>query len=181
MRDSFLMNERLVLRAVEPEDLEILYTMENDSRTWDVSNFTVPYSRYLLKQYIEHSQCDMFADRQLRLMIMTRDEGRVVGTVDITDFSPMHWRGEVGIALLHECQGQGYAREALILLCEYAFDFLHMKQLVSHVLADNENSLKLFLSCGFAQCGLLKEWWRVGGKYKDALLLQKLRPENTSH
>ena len=70
MRQSFLMNERIYLRAVEPEDMDIMYEMENDPSMWDISNFTVPYSRYVLRQYIEGSQCDVFADKQLRLMMV---------------------------------------------------------------------------------------------------------------
>ena len=41
MRQSFLMNERIYLRAVEPEDMDIMYEMENDPSMWDISNFTV--------------------------------------------------------------------------------------------------------------------------------------------
>ena len=52
MRQSFLMNDRIYLRAVEPEDMDIMYEMENDPSMWDISNFTVPYSRYVLRQHI---------------------------------------------------------------------------------------------------------------------------------
>lgn len=175
MTASFLVGERLCLRAVEPEDLDILYQMENDPRSWDVSNFSVPYSKFALRRYIEQSQCDMYADCQLRLMIVERSEGTVVGTVDITDFAPMHSRGEVGIAVRSEYCGRGYAGEALTLLCNYAFGFLGLHQLTAHVAADNEASLRLFRSCGFEPCGLLKQWWCVAGHYKDVQLLQRIR------
>ena len=75
MSTSYFINDRIYLRAIEPEDLDIMYAMENDPQTWDITNFTVPYSRYALRQYIENSQCDMFADCQLRLMIVRRDDG----------------------------------------------------------------------------------------------------------
>ena len=169
------MGECLHLRAMEPEDLEIMYAMENDPRTWDVTNFNVPYSKFVLRQYIENSQCDMFADRQLRMMIERREDAAVVGTIDITDFAPLHSRGEVGIAVLKEYQGNGYAKEALKLLCDYAFGFLFLRQLTAHVATDNEVSVQLFKSCGFSECGLLKEWWCVGGKFKDVVLLQRHR------
>ncbi len=169
------MGECLHLRAMEPEDLEIMYAMENDPRTWDVTNFNVPYSKFVLRQYIENSQCDMFADRQLRMMIERREDAAVVGTIDITDFAPLHSRGEVGIAVRKEYQGNGYAKEALKLLCDYAFGFLFLRQLTAHVATDNEVSVQLFKSCGFSECGLLKEWWYVGGKFKDVVLLQRLR------
>ncbi|MBQ8501827.1 MAG: GNAT family N-acetyltransferase [Bacteroides sp.] len=174
MNHSFLKSERVFLRALEPEDLEILYTMENDSETWDVSNFTVPYSHYLLKQYIADNQADIFADRQLRLIIAQVGTGTVLGTIDVTDFSPIHARGDVGISLLRCYRGQGYAIEALRLLCEYFFRFLNLRQLTAHVAADNTSSLKLFQTCGFRPCGLLKEWWRVENEYRDVVVLQLL-------
>ena len=36
------------LRAIEPEDLDLLYQIENDSSLWDVGTTNVPYSRYTL-------------------------------------------------------------------------------------------------------------------------------------
>lgn len=176
MKPAFFQGELVRLRAMEPEDLEVLYRMENDPETWDVSNFTVPYSKYVLKQYMEDSQSDMFADRQLRLMIVRCEDGQVVGTVDVTDFVPMHRRGEVGIAVRKAFQGKGYAREALSLLCDYLFGFLFMHQLTAHVAVDNEASRRLFASCGFVECGVLKEWWFAGGQYKDVVMLQRLHP-----
>lgn len=176
MDSSYFVGKEVYLRAMEPEDLEIMYSIENDPRMWDVTNFTVPYSRYALRQYIENSQYDMFADKQLRLMVARQADNEVVGTIDITDFAPLHSRGELGISIRKEFQGKGYAKEALALICDYAFRFLFMKQLVAHVAADNEASIRLFASCGFVQCGLLKEWWHVEGSYKDVLLLQRIRP-----
>ena len=162
MNKSYFCSERVRLRAMEPEDLEVMYAMENDSQTWDVTNFTVPYSRFVLKQYIENSECDMFADRQLRMMIVRAEDDALIGTIDITEFSPMN----------------GYAKEALRLLCDYVFSFLYLKQLIVHISVDNEASICLFESCGFVRCGLLREWWRVGGCYKDVVLLQLLRSTN---
>ena len=176
MSRSFLISERLQLRAVEPEDLDVMYEMENNPETWDVSNITVPYSRFALRQYIEQSECDVYADRQLRLMVVLRTERTVIGTLDISDFAPMHSRGEVGIAIRKPYQGQGYGKEALDLLCEYVFHFLRLRQLTAHIASDNAVSIRLFESCGFVQCGMLRDWWRVGGDYKDVVVMQYLNP-----
>lgn len=93
------------------------------------------------------------------------------------DFVPLHSRGEVGIAVHKDYRRQGYASDALQLLCEYAFDFLSLTQLYAHVATDNEVCMKLFTSCGFVQCGLLKDWLQVGGCYKDAAIFQYLNPK----
>ena len=123
MNKSYFCSERVRLRAMEPEDLEVMYAMENDSQTWDVTNFTVPYSRFVLKQYIENSECDMFADRQLRMMIVRAEDDVVIGTIDITEFSPMHARGEVGIAIRKEYQGQWLCQGSAAFAVRLCFQF----------------------------------------------------------
>ena len=171
---TYLQGEHLILRAVEPEDMDFMYAVGNDPDCWNVSDFTAPYSRFALRQYIESTQCDIYADRQLRLMMVEQGSGQTVGTVDISDFSPRHARGEVGILVRREYRGRGYAREALTLLCDYAFGFLSLHQLAARIPADHEASLRLFRSCGFEECGLLRQWWSVGNAYKDVVLMQRI-------
>ncbi|MCD7901590.1 MAG: GNAT family N-acetyltransferase [Bacteroides sp.] len=174
MKNTYLRGESVYLRALEPEDLSFLYMLENNSELWEVSSFTVPYSRYILKEFITQSQYDIFADKQLRLIIALQDTHTIVGTIDVTDFVPLHRRGAVGIALLKEYRNKGYASEALRLLCEYTFNFLHLKQLYAHIPEDNKASLHLFTSCGFERGGIMKEWIQTNEGYKDAVFMQKI-------
>lgn len=175
MPTSYLTNDRIYLRAVEPEDLEIFYRMENDPAFWEISSFTVPYSRYVLTQYIENSANDMFADKQLRLMIVRKTDHITLGTIDLTDFIPLHSRAAVGIALLEEYRGNGYAKDALSLLCDYVFGFLRIKQLYAHIPVNNEASRKLFANSGFQECGIMKDWVLIGDSYKDVVMMQLIR------
>lgn len=98
------------LRAPEPEDLDVLFNMENDSSIWMVSGNVVPYSRYQIKKYIQQSQHDFYTDRQIRFMIVRVEDSVVMGSVDLTDIDPYNGRAEVGIALLSEYRGQGWHR-----------------------------------------------------------------------
>ena len=77
------------LRAVEPEDLDLLYGIENDTRLWNVGTTNVPYSRYTLHDYIANSADDIYTDRQVRL-IVENEEGRTVGLADLVRFDPQH-------------------------------------------------------------------------------------------
>ena len=79
------------LRAMEPEDLDFLYGMENDSDMWSVGNTSVPYSRYVLHDYIANATNDIYHDGQVRL-IMENSEGEAVGIVDVFDFNAQHRR-----------------------------------------------------------------------------------------
>ncbi len=177
MRYNYFIGEEILLRAIEPEDLEYIYAMENEPAHWEVSNFTVPYSRYAIKRFIETSQYDIYADKQLRMMIVLKQTEETVGMIDITDFVPLHSRAEIGVVIKREYRNAGYAGAALKMLCKYTFDFLSLKQLTAHIATDNEASLRLFNSCGFKQCGLLKEWVRVGETFKDVVLMQRIRTD----
>ena len=66
----YLENDTLRLRALEPEDLDILYKWENDTNLWWVGCTTEPYSRYILKEYIAYSDKTIYEKKQLRLMIV---------------------------------------------------------------------------------------------------------------
>lgn len=85
------------LRALEPEDLDILYRYENDSSLWEVGTTIAPFSRKQLYDYIAGYSNDIYAERQLRLMVDDAATGETVGTVDITDFSPADMRAQAGI------------------------------------------------------------------------------------
>ena len=62
-----LKGETIFLRALEPEDLDFIYEVENDESIWEVSSTQTPYSRFLIKQYLENANQDIFEAKQLRL------------------------------------------------------------------------------------------------------------------
>ena len=174
METIFMNNGRLYLRAVEPDDLDLVYGMENEPSLWSVSSFTVPYSRYMLKQYIVATKSDVFADKQLRLMIVRKADHKVLGTIDLTEFEPLHMRAAVGIAIHHNYRHEGYAADAVELICQYAFEFLQFHSLYAYISTENQSSIALFKACGFEQSGLLREWLRTHQGYVDAVIMQRI-------
>lgn len=159
------------LRAIEPEDLDLLYQIENDSSLWDVGTTNVPYSRYTLHDYIATSADDIYVDRQVRLVI-DNEAGETVGIVDLVRFDPQHQRAEAGIVILKAHRRQGFATAALIELCAYAFRVLHLHQLYAVVKNSNTEALRVFKHAGFDEQTELKEWLFDGRKYHGAYLLQ---------
>ena len=169
---DYLQGPRLQLRAMEPEDLDFLYQVENAPESWDVANLTAPYSRYTIRQYLAAAQNDLYVDRQLRLMVTLRQGGETVGIVDLTDFAPQHARAELGVVIAPAYRRQGYACEAVGILCRYAFGPLHLHQVTAHVATDNAASLRVFQACGFVECGRLRQWWRTPAGYQDVVVMQ---------
>ncbi len=168
-----LTSERITLRAVEPEDLDLMYIVENDTRLWPVGSATVPFSAYALKQFLSETHNDIYRDGQLRLVIEGTD-GVVKGFVDLQNFQPRHLRAEVGIVVLPEWQGQGIACEALSLLREYASVHLAMRQLYAIVAVSNVPAAALFRRAGFRLSGVLEGWLRCGDSFEDAHLFQQI-------
>ena len=162
------------LRALEPEDLEFIYKVENDERIWEVSATQTPYSRFLIKQYLENAHQDIYEAKQLRLAICSENE-EVVGLIDLYDFNPTHRRSGVGILILDEVErGKGYGKEALRLLIQYGKTHLHLHQLYASISEDNIISQQLFLKAGFKFVGQRKDWTLVNGKFKNENLYQHI-------
>lgn len=159
------------LRAIEPEDLDMLYGIENDTKLWNVSVTSVPYSRYTLYDYIANSKNDIYSDRQVRMMV-ENGGGEVVGIVDLINFDPKHLRAEIGIVIKREYRNQGYAQAAIGEICDYALNVLHLHQLYALVNKDNPHSLKLFEKTGFSVSSELKDWLFDGKNYHNAVLMQ---------
>ena len=170
----YLQSDTLLLRAPESGDVDYLFHVENDTRLWMVSACKVPYSRYLLQQYIETNTHDLYADKQARLMVEHRTTGQLVGIVDLFDFSPADRRAEVGIVIDGANRGNGYGREALALLCDYAEHVLDLHQLCAHVIEGNAPAQRLFSSCGFKQVAVLPDWVYSDRKFRDVGLYQRI-------
>ena len=173
MNTTWLKDDAISLRTPEPEDLELMYAMENDTTLWSVGNTTLPYSRYTLRQYLEQSKQDLYAERQARFVIGV-ENGEVAGMIDLADFDPLNSRAEVCIGLLGKYRGKGIAARALNLICDYAFKKLHINQLYAFIPEWNEESLGLFEKNGFKKSALLQQWQRTENGYNNVFLVQKL-------
>ena len=161
------------LRALEPEDLDAMYGWENDTDSWRVSGTVAPFSRHVLSRLIDEQQFDIYATRQMRLVIESR-EGEAVGAVDLFEFDPLNRRAGVGIIVAPPYRKQGYALDALQTLTQYTGNVLHMHQLWCSIGADNEASLALFKRAGYAECGRRKEWLLTQTGAIDEVLMQKI-------
>lgn len=168
---TVLSSHILKLRAVEPEDLDLMYLIENDTELWPCGQASVPFSHYALKQFIAESSNDVFRDRQLRLVIEKAD-GVSVGFVDLQRYDPQHHRAEVGIVVVPEQQRQGLASEALRLLSKYVSAHLGIHQLYALVPESNTASIALFRKCGYKKTATLQDWLNTPTGWQSAYIFQ---------
>src|SRR5436190_23039483 len=113
-----LVGQLIQLRAMEPEDIELLYKWENDDSVWSVSGTVTPFSKFTLEKFIETAHDDIYTTKQLRLMIDLVDKSednedenvRCIGCIDLFDFDPHNHRAGIGVLIADRAdRGNGYA------------------------------------------------------------------------
>ncbi len=174
--------KNILLRALEPDDIGIMYEWENDPLNWPVSGTLTPFSRYTMEQFVNASNQDIFTSKQLRLAIDTKTnqngEPKTIGYIDLYDFDPAHLRAGVGILIGKKNQrGKGFGLESLHLLSKYAFGTLRLHQLYCHIQVNNEPSIRLFSAAGFKCTGELVDWTLHNGAWVNVYFMQKMFPE----
>ncbi len=172
---AYLENDIIKLRALEPEDMDFLYRWENDSDLWRYGSTLAPYSRFSIREYLADSRLDIFQTRQLRLIVVSKDENQPIGTIDLYDFDPINSRAGIGILIDSQYRKRGFGIAALDLIKNYAFHFLMMKQLFAYVPEKNIPSVKLFKNCGYETTGHLRSWIKNGDTFEDVFFMQLIR------
>lgn len=165
---------RVTLRALEIEDLEAMYGWENDMSVWRVSGSIAPFSRNILSRLIDEQQFDIYATRQMRLVIECNKSGVAIGAIDLFEFDPQNLRAGIGIIVAPPYRRKGFAMDALLCIERYAREVLHLHQLWCSVTADNQASLALFNTAEYKPCGCRKEWILTSQGAIDEILMQKL-------
>jgi diamine N-acetyltransferase len=171
-----LTGNKIFLRALEPEDLEFVYAIENDENIWEMSNTQTPYSKFLIKQYLENAHQDIYEAKQLRLVICKNDDKKAIGLIDLFEYDARNNRAGIGIIIKDEVdKNNGFGSESLQLLIQFSFLKLNLNQLFANIGSENEQSLKLFTKFGFEKIGIKKQWNLIDGIYKDEALYQLIK------
>ncbi len=168
-----LQNERVSLRAIEHEDIDVLFNLENDVDLWKYSNRFQPFSKDLLKNYIANAHKDFFDIRQVKFSIVDQKK-TLIGFIDLFDHEPLHHRAGVGLVVQKENRGKGYGTAALELIGDYAKNHLQLHQLYVNIAVENKISIQLFVRQGYFFAGTKKDWNFYEGQFHDESVYQKI-------
>ena len=172
--EQLLETAELRLRALEPSDEELLYQWENNTKIWQVSSTIAPFSRQMLHDYIEAAQTDIYAAKQLRLMIEDKSTRKTVGAIDLYDFDAHNRRAGIGIFVAEQFQHKQFATKALDCLLTYCRSMLLLHQTYVEIPVRNTISISLFSKAGFQQVGIKKDWLIHETGYEDVIVMQKI-------
>ena len=168
----------LQLRKIEPSDLPFLYQWENDATMWADSDTHNPLSRHDLHQYIENTTGDIYRDGQLRLIIEDSQlstlnsqlSTKIVGCIDLFDFDARNRKSAIGMYIAPDARGRGVGKQAVQLLLDYAFNFLHLRMVYAIISVNNVACSRLYEQMDFLPSSSLRAWTLEG----DAILWQKM-------
>ena len=162
----------LKLRALEPNDLELVYEVENDKSLWVYSNTSSPFSRHTLKKFIENSHLDIIEHKQLRLVIA--DDEQSYGFIDLYDYDFINRRVGLGVIIFKKYRSKGIGLSSLQLTENYLLEHVPIHQVYANISSKNKESISLFEKSGFVNIGLKKDWIFYNNKFNDELLFQKI-------
>ncbi len=166
-------NDHITLRALEPADIDYLYTWENNFEEWKYSDHQIPFSKFILEKYIEQATESIYSSKQLRLVIEDNTSGKCIGFLDFFDFDPLNRRMAVGILIGDpQFRRKGLALDALSLGKEFVKASFGLRQLYCHISETNQGSIALFQKAGFQQSGILKDWKIEKDNWINVLVFQ---------
>lgn len=174
MTNDYFHNKDIYLRALEPEDMEVLYKWENDTRIWSKGGGSIaPYSKFAIRQYIANAMQEIYEIKQLRMMVIDKTTDEAVGTVDLYDFDALNKRAGIGILIDEEHQRRGYALQGLECIERYAFTHLQLHQLYAYIASHNKASIALFEKANYINTATLRDWLVSNKSLTDVVVMQR--------
>lgn len=171
-----LYGEKVILRALEPEDMEILRNIANDP---EVENLVGGWSFPICKK----TQMDWYESiinnkNNLRFAIETKDEG-VIGMADLKNID---WKNRIafhGIKIGNkDYRGKGYGKDVVFTIMKYAFEELQLNRLDANILEYNIASKNLYVDkCGWKIEGVRRNYIFKGNKYHNQYMVGILKEE----
>jgi RimJ/RimL family protein N-acetyltransferase len=162
-----IIGEKVLLRAIELSDKEILLDIINDSETeHSLGGWSFPVSSINQEEWIKVQKAN---EKILRCMISDKKENKTLGTAIVSAIDYKNGNGEIHIKLISDARGNGYGADTINTLVKYAFDELRLNCIYAHVNAYNIASQKLFERCGFVKEGVLRKRIFKKGEYHDVI------------
>lgn len=171
---KLLEGHHIRLTRFQPEDTEVMQRLLDDA-TFARHFSATPY-RHLSMDKIEKMMATD-APETFRFAIRNFEDERMIGIVALEDILYTHGTAWLMIGIDPDCEGQGYAADAMETVLEYAFAELNLHRIQLTVFEYNTRAIQLYERLGFVQEGRYRAFLRRDGKRYDMLLYGLLEPE----
>jgi diamine N-acetyltransferase len=165
--------ERIVLRAIEREDLPNYVQWLNDPVVLEYFGEFVPLSLAQEEQWYEQ----MLQDQKQRNFAIEY-EGQHIGGAGFANIDGRNQSAEVGLLIGNPALwDQGLGREVLQMLLDFGFCQMNLHRIYLQVLAENRRAVHLYETLGFQHEGRWRQAEFRHGHFQDRLWMGILRDE----
>lgn len=159
------------LRLMDENDAGIVVRWRNDKMVMDGLFSFMPISVSEQRQWFAKTICDFS-----RRYFIIEHEGQAAGTIQIVDIDHKNKKAEIGGLIVDpEHRGKGIAKDAVLKITDFGFNDLNLHRLELEVFADNDKAVRVYESCGYEREGILKEYVYKNGRFRDVLIMARIR------
>lgn len=161
----YIYGEKILLRALEERDNEMLRGMMNDPETEKmVFGTSWPVSQSDQQKWFAGLKND---SGTLRCAVEDRESAQAIGTMILSDIDQKNGTAEIHIKLTRDARGKGWGTDCVKTAVRYAFRELRLNCVFANILSYNVSSRRLFEKCGFVQEGVLRSRIYKDGRFVD--------------
>lgn len=174
MRKPTLIGELVTLRPVAARDSDGLWEIVTDPESRRVTGQTAVLSRAEVDDW-----CETVSDRDGRIDLAVTAGGsdEYLGVIVLSEIDELRGSAVLRLSMRPGSRGRGYGGDAIGLVLGLAFDGLGLHRVGCDVLSINSRALGVYKSLGFVVEGRLRDAYRDGEGYCDAIVLGLLEDE----
>jgi RimJ/RimL family protein N-acetyltransferase len=165
-----VLGKKIVLRAIESEDLHILQKWANEPDIqYLLGGWHFPINRENHQKWFSNLSTNSLDQR---FVIETLDLG-IIGMANIVNIDWKNKNAFHGMLLGDkDIRGKGYGTDTVMTIMKYAFEELGLNRLDGSMIEYNEASLKMYIEkCGWKEEGRQNQWYYRKGRYWDKILV----------
>ena len=170
-----IIGDNVYLSPISLDDVEEYTHMVNNNIVSVGLGSAVYASIYCVDRELEILK-NLKTSHNFAVRLIENDE--LLGNIGFNDIDSVNKSGTLGIMLGNEkYYGKGYGKEALMLLLDYGFSFLNLRNIALYVFEYNEIAYNLYKKVGFKEVGRIRKRQELMGKFYDFIVMDILNEE----
>lgn len=170
-----LKGKKVILRAIELEDIEFIRTMLNDP---DIEKNIIGWSLPMAKSDNEKLYATYVSTQENMRYMIENFEGEVVGFIGLGNIDMKNGCASgIGTRIAPQFHSRGYATDARLTLYNYAFNELRLHRIEGTAFDDNKASIRSMEKSGCKVEGVRREAIYKNGTYKNVVTFGCLKDE----
>lgn len=169
---------RIFLRALEPEDYDVIHKWRQQEDVNEMIGGNKYYSskerdkQWTMKKSVDDSN-------GIYLAICLSENSDMIGYCSIISIDLRNQKADLGGTIIGDAmhRGKGYGKEAQQLLLQYCFNEFPLHKVYGYALEEHHVTHRMMISLGFKVDGVLRDEVFKNGAFKSYTIFSILRDE----